>query len=41
MEAVRKRIEALIAYIDWKQNGYKDVMAGRIGYFSNLLPVDD
>jgi len=41
LEAERERIEAAIAYIDWKQNFYADVMAGRIAYFSNLLPVDD
>ena len=41
LEAERDRIEASIAYIDWKQNFYEDVMAGRIAYFSNLLPIDD
>ena len=41
LEAERERIEAAIAYIDWKQNFYADVIAGRIAYFSNLLPVDD
>lgn len=41
LEAERERIEAAIAYIDWKQNFYADVLAGRIAYFSNLLPVDD
>ena len=41
LEAERERIEAAIAYIDWKLNFYADVIAGRIAYFSNLLPVDD
>ena len=41
LEAERERIEAAIAYIDCKQNFYADVLAGRIAYFSNLLPVDD
>jgi len=41
LEAERDRIEASIAYIDRKQNFYEDVMAGRIAYFSNLLPIDD
>ncbi|WP_322151993.1 MerR family transcriptional regulator [Paratractidigestivibacter sp.] len=31
-------VQASIDYIDWKQGFYDDVLAGRIGYYSNLLP---
>ena len=41
LEAERKRIEDAIAYIDWKQGFYDDVLAGRIEYVSNLLPVNN
>lgn len=40
LEAERKRIEESIAYIDWKQGFYDDVLAGRREYISNLLPED-
>ena len=33
----KKRIEDAIAYIDWKQEFYDDVLSGKIGYFSNLI----
>lgn len=29
-----------IAYIDWKQNYYDDVLSGKIKYTSNLIRVD-
>ena len=32
-------IQASIDYIDWKQDFYDDVLAGRTEYFSNLLPA--
>ena len=32
-------VQANINYIDWKQNFYDDVLAGRTEYFSNLTPV--
>ena len=35
-----KRIEDAIAYIDWKQGFYDDVLAGRIKYFSNLIAAE-
>ena len=38
LEAERKRIEDSIAYIDWKQGFYDDVLSGKTKYFSNLLP---
>lgn len=32
-----KQIQESIDYIDWKQNFYDDVLAGKIEYFSNLV----
>lgn len=32
-----KNIEEAIAYIDWKQNFYDDVLSGKTEYFSNLI----
>lgn len=32
-----KQIQESIDYIDWKQNFYDDVLAGKIEYFSNLI----
>ena len=32
------QVQVSIDYIDWKQGFYDDVLAGRIEYFSNLLP---
>lgn len=40
LEEERKRIEDSIAYIDWKQGFYEDVLSGKIPYFSNLIPQD-
>lgn len=37
LEAERKRIEDAIAYIDWKQSFYDDVLSGKTEYFSNLI----
>ena len=36
----KKRIEEAIAYIDWKQGFYDDVLSGRTQYYSNLLPQE-
>ena len=36
----KKRIEEAIAYIDWKQEFYDDVLSGKTPYFSNLTAVD-
>lgn len=39
-----KSIEELkqaIAYIDWKQNFYDEVLSGKTKYYSNLIPVGD
>ncbi len=40
-EALLSSIEELqksVAYIDWKQSFYDDVLAGRTAYYSNLVP---
>lgn len=34
-----KRLQEDIAYIDWKQAYYDDVLAGKIQYTSNLIEV--
>lgn len=42
--ALRESIKALedsIAYIDWKQNFYDEVLSGKRPYVSNLIPADD
>jgi DNA-binding transcriptional MerR regulator len=41
LEEERKRIEEAIAYIDWKQGFYDDVLSGKIKYISNLIAVDE
>ena len=43
-EALRRSIQELedsVAYIDWKQNFYDEVLAGVRPYTSNLIPLDD
>lgn len=43
-EALRETIRELedsVAYIDWKQNFYDEVLTGKRPYVSNLIPVDD
>ena len=37
----KKRIEEAIAYIDWKQSFYDDVLSGKTMYFSNLIRTGD
>ena len=37
LEQERKRIQDSIDYIDWKQNFYDEVLAGKHPYFSNLI----
>lgn len=42
-EALRESVKELkdsIAYIDWKQNFYDDVLAGKRPYESNLISVE-
>ena len=41
LEAERKRIEDAIAYIDWNQGFYDDVLSGKTTYFSNLIASDE
>ena len=41
LEAERKRIEDAIAYIDWTQGFYDDVLSGKTTSFSNLIASDD
>ena len=41
-EALRRSIQELedsVAYIDWKQNFYDEVLAGKRPYVSNLIPT--
>ena len=43
-EALRASIQELndsVAYIDWKQNFYDEVLSGKQKYVSNLLPIKD
>ncbi len=37
LEEMKKEIEDSIAFIDWKQNFYDDVLAGKTKYYSNLI----
>ena len=42
-EALRASIQELqesVAYIDWKQNFYDEVLAGKRPYESNLIPTE-
>ena len=41
LEAERKRIEDAMAYIDWKQGFYDDVLSGKTKYFSNLIASEE
>ena len=36
-----KTLQEGMAYIDWKQNFYDDVLSGKIPYVSNLINSDD
>ena len=33
-----KELQDAVAYIDWKQNFYDDVLSGKTRYYSNLIP---
>ena len=39
LEAKKKEIEDSLAYIDWKENFYNDVITGKTEYFSYLIDV--
>ena len=36
-----KELEDSVAYIDWKQNFYDEVLSGKRPYVSNLMRVDE
>ena len=36
-----KDLEESIAYIDWKQNFYDEVLSGQKPYVSNLIPTEE
>lgn len=36
----QQELQAALDYIDWKQNFYDEVLAGKTPYFSNLTAVD-
>lgn len=43
-EALRVSVQELedsIAYIDWKQNFYDEVLSGKRPYVSNLIPTEE
>lgn len=39
LRAAINELESSIAYIDWKQNFYDDVLSGKREYISNLIPT--
>ena len=41
LEKKKKEIEEAMDFINWKQKFYKDVLDGKIKYYSNLLREDD
>lgn len=40
LEQELKRVQDSIAYIDWKQQFYDEVLAGKREYISNLMPEE-
>ena len=36
-----KELEASVAYIDWKQNFYDEVLSGERPYVSNLIRAEE
>ena len=43
-ESLRRSIQELeesVAYIDWKQNFYDEVLTGKRPYVSNLIPMEE
>ena len=43
-EALRdtiRELEESVAYIDWKQNFYDEVLTGKRPYVSNLIPTEE
>lgn len=41
LRASIKELENSVAYIDWKQNFYDEVLSGKRPYVSNLIPADE
>lgn len=41
LRASIKELENSVAYIDWKQNFYDEVLSGKRPYVSNLIPMDE
>lgn len=41
LRASIQKLEESVAYIDWKQGFYDEVLSGRRPYVSNLIPVED
>lgn len=41
LEQEQKRIQDSMAYIDWKQSFYDDILSGKTKYFSNLTTDTD
>ncbi len=39
LHAAMRELQESIAYIDWKQNFYDEVLSGKRPYESNLIPV--
>lgn len=40
LEAKKKELEDSLAYIDWKENFYNDILSGKTPYVSNLIKTD-
>ena len=36
-----EELKQAVAYIDWKQNFYDEVLSGKTKYYSNLIPTND
>ena len=41
LHAAIQDLEGCIAYIDWKQQFYDEVLSGQRPYISNLIPLDE
>lgn len=41
LEQTMRRVQESIAYIDWKQNLYDDILAGKAEYHSNLTSDEE
>ena len=41
LKATIKELEDSVAYIDWKQNFYDEVLSGKRPYISNLVRQED